>query len=508
MPVDTIGHSTVPPDVSITDAIGNHHDLTTALADLVDNSIDAAASRVHIRFVTAGSRVTGLRVIDDGNGMGDRAIDDAMAFARRRDYGRSDLGHYGLGLKAASLSQADVLDVHSRAPGGMPVGRRIAKDDPTRVWRLDPVQVGRDLESPASRMPGAPAPHGTVVQWDGYRGALSSPDPAELERWLSDRIEAVRTHLGLVFHRILSRDDVAITIDQFDTERDEPGSSRKVQALDPLGTALPGPAPTVLTGRVRGVDFRLRAVVLTPRAMVNRGGAASARSGGNGGQGLYVYRRDRLLQAGGWNSVIGGGRDQEYLRIGLDIDDALLDAVRINPEKSGVVLDADMRAAIHEARTGDGRTFAQVLERARGAAEAARTRQKRPVTLVEPQRGLSREMYDAIAEAVDFADADPIGIRWKRLDSGDLMDVDVERRTLWINDDYRSRFSNSMRADDAPLLKTLLLLLLSRLFEGSYLGERERRELEAWNAIIAAALREESPGDGLREDRTHDRPAR
>ena len=56
-----------------------------------------------------------------------------------------------------------------------------------------------------------------------------------------------------------------------------------------------------------------------------------------------------------------------------------------------------------------------------------------------------------------------------------------------------------MRPDDAPLLKTLLLLLHSRFFEGSYLGDRERRELGAWDSIIRAALGEELEHRGLRE---------
>lgn len=61
-----------------------------------------------------------------------------------------------------------------------------------------------------------------------------------------------------------------------------------------------------------------------------------------------------------------------------------------------------------------------------------------------------------------------------------------------------------MRPDDAPLLKTLLLLLHSRFFEGSYLGDRERRELGAWDSIIRAALGEELEHRGLREGRTRE----
>jgi hypothetical protein avisC_05692 len=113
-------------------------------------------------------------------------------------------------------------------------------------------------------------------------------------------------------------------------------------------------------------------------------------------------------------------------------------------------------------------------------------------------------MYDAIGDAVEFLDADPVDIRWRRLPGTSLVDVDLERRTLWLNDLYRPALSGSMRPDDAPLLKTLLLLLHSRFFEGSYLGDRERRELGAWDSIIRAALGEELEHRGLREGRTRE----
>ena len=502
-PIIAIAHRIVPPDPSIADAVGTHHELATALADLVDNAIDADARRVHIRFLTRGGTLTDLLVMDDGRGMDGAAIDAAMTFARTRAYDEHDLGHYGLGLKAASLSQADVLDVCSRTVGGVPVGRRITKDDPARVETLDPQQVGDALARQPLRIPGADVSHGTVVHWRGFRTALVSPDPDERTEWLSGRIEEVRTHLGLVFHRIFARSRVEIGIDEFDLDIGEAGATRRVRGLDPLAGAVAGVRPIALDGAVDSRPFRLIAVILTEHALQDPAVRASACfSTVASGQGLYVYRRDRLLQIGGWNSVIRGGRNYEHLRISLDVDDSLLEFVQINPEKSGVVINATMRRAVHEAVDGDGRSFKDILDRARFAASAARRRVKRPIAFVEPRRGLSRQMYDAIGDAVEFLDADPLDIRWRRLPNASLVDVDLERRTLWLNDLYRSALSGSSRPDDTPLLKTLLLLLYSRFFEGSYLGDRERRELEAWNSIIRAALDEELERRGLREGRT------
>ena len=111
-------------------------------------------------------------------------------------------------------------------------------------------------------------------------------------------------------------------------------------------------------------------------------------------------------------------------------------------------------------------------------------------------------MYDAIGDAVEFLDADPLDIRWRRLPNASLVDVDLERRTLWLNDLYRSALSGSSRPDDTPLLKTLLLLLYSRFFEGSYLGDRVWRVGAGCISNIRAALVELLAPRGLREGRT------
>ena len=52
----------LPPDPHIMDAIGGNHRLETAVADLVDNAIDAGASRVLIRFVISPQGVQSFYV--------------------------------------------------------------------------------------------------------------------------------------------------------------------------------------------------------------------------------------------------------------------------------------------------------------------------------------------------------------------------------------------------------------------------------------------------------------
>lgn len=491
--IDEVGYKEVPPDPSIADAVGRHHSLATAVADLVDNSIDAEATRVHIRFLSEGGFVRGLRVIDDGRGMNSADLDRAMTFGGRRAYAPHDLGNFGLGLKAASLSQADRLDVYSRpCDGSTSGGRRILAGNATRVAELDSSHILELFSSASAEMPGGPASHGTIVEWRNVRTFLTSPSAEERAVWLDDTMESLRAHLGLVLHRILARGAVTITLDEFDSAYGMAGASRRIDPIDPIRPA--GAVVTSLLELRGGLPegaFEVAAHIW-PASQKSAPGFRLFGLPGSRSQGFFVYRNDRLLQAGGWNGVVHGGRELEFARIVLDLDEVTGSHATINPEKSGVEFDSDLRAAIENAVSVSGATFRDYLSEAEQASAASRRRARRPITLSEVRRGLSPDLRETLSESVVFSEHGPIEIRWKSMRGGTFVDVDLERRTLWLNSQHRrSLGSEAGEADDLPLFKMLLLLLYSRFFEGAMLGAREKDELQVWQELIDAALDEE-----------------
>ena len=63
----------------------------SAVADIVDNSIAAGATSVDIQIDFDGRDSTVL-IIDNGDGMNDERIDEAMRFGSRRSYQDQELG--------------------------------------------------------------------------------------------------------------------------------------------------------------------------------------------------------------------------------------------------------------------------------------------------------------------------------------------------------------------------------------------------------------------------------
>lgn len=89
-----------------------------ALADLVDNAIDAEAQKIHITIQQRESQPH-ICIGDTGTGMSESVLDQALKLGSltARDL-NSDLGRFGMGLVTASLSIARNCHVITRGPDG------------------------------------------------------------------------------------------------------------------------------------------------------------------------------------------------------------------------------------------------------------------------------------------------------------------------------------------------------------------------------------------------------
>ncbi len=124
--------------------------LQSALADLIDNSLTADATKIEVA-VHADNANSHIAVIDNGTGMDQETLIEAMRMGGAGPLGgraATDLGRFGLGLKTASLSQGRCLTVISRSSRRRkPVIRRwdIPYIQSTGKWQLldEPTPLGQ-----------------------------------------------------------------------------------------------------------------------------------------------------------------------------------------------------------------------------------------------------------------------------------------------------------------------------------------------------------------------------
>jgi hypothetical protein len=93
-----------------------YKDMSSAVAELVDNSLQAGATEISVTIVADDQekRAIALNVVDNGCGMDSRTLRTALRFGGSSRFNdRDGLGRYGMGLPNSSFSQAQRLTVHS-----------------------------------------------------------------------------------------------------------------------------------------------------------------------------------------------------------------------------------------------------------------------------------------------------------------------------------------------------------------------------------------------------------
>lgn len=491
--IPTSGSIELPPDPRALEGLGRNHSFETAIADLVDNSIDANASHVLIRLVRVRGRLQALYVIDNGRGIPESKIDSAMTIGGRRTYNAGDLGKFGLGLKASSFSQARSLTVISKTFGSRAVGRRWLLDENRKGFHCDIVPADFAHDEFQRNWGLEEADTGTVIRWDEVTGFPATDNPARVEDFVSRTAAALRNHLGLVFHRLLEAGTISIEIDVEDIEVDVPGPRIPVDALNPFGYIRSGRAgyPKELSAKLADVDLKFKCHIWTGRSSLPQ---FKLPGGPEVRQGIYFYRRNRLLQAGGgWHGIHSSDRRLQLARVEVEIDDDIVRLFVMNPEKSKVNVGPEFTQLAERAKAEDGTTFADYLEAAEQVFRESRKRSSERRRMTPLGKGIAPELRKAIEREVPFDEGcEPIDIRWKRFFNDNFFEIDREQRALWLNETYRPQTKGERRSvNDAPLLKALLYLVAEDLFRGEYLGARDKDNIELYQEILTAAAKSE-----------------
>ena len=170
-----------------------------AVAELVDNAIQAGAGRVGVQLLDGPAGLE-VRVLDDGAGMDAACLAQALRFGGSSRYGdRGGLGRFGMGLPTSSLSQARRVEVCSWQCGVPPHGVALDLDEviggharlvvPSR--QALPPDVNADSKS------------GTLVRW------------IRCDRLVGHRASALATGLALALGRTFRRflwDGLCLTV--------------------------------------------------------------------------------------------------------------------------------------------------------------------------------------------------------------------------------------------------------------------------------------------------------
>jgi len=316
------------------------YQFNTAVADVIDNSIAAAASFVVINLNMDFRGQLTLEIFDNGIGMNRDELVNAMKYGSNPRPSPASLGKFGLGLKTASTAFCRQLSLVSRREAGSPLLKATWDLDHIRnlnKWELIVEEPDEEEIEAFNRVIGESS--GTLVVWrkiDRLLKNYATLGGSAAQKALQKIVQNLHFHLGMIFQRFL---------DKSDTRTQNVKMSLNGLTVDPwdpfcvdesLVVSEDNPVVELPDGNQAG--FSMKAYVLPRKEEFSSDGAAKAARITNTNQGIYIYRENRLIHGPDWLTMFAKEPHLSLLRVEFSFNYLLDDAFQIDIKKSQIIL--------------------------------------------------------------------------------------------------------------------------------------------------------------------------
>ncbi len=304
-------------------AIG--YSFSSAVADIIDNSISANAKEIRV-YSDPLANIPYFCILDNGCGMSAKELDNAMlpgSDRSEKEDSEQELGRFGLGLKSASLSQCKEFTVASKKFGKIHA----------MSFDLDVIESTNRLFLKVltqEEINGLPQINnlndyetGTLVIWTKFD---KIEDLAKnFEDSFRSLVAEAKKHVELVFHRFYKV--VEIYFHGRRVERRDPflvdsigrqqtGRKSEIKVDDAVITVIPYTLPFANT-----LSPEEKALLGNPKSIYDD-------------QGFYLYRNKRLISWGSWMHMGIRSELNKLARIQVDIPSSLDSVWMLDVKKS------------------------------------------------------------------------------------------------------------------------------------------------------------------------------
>ncbi|WP_171186105.1 ATP-binding protein [Ruegeria sp. HKCCC2117] len=238
-----------------------YRNTATAVAELVDNSIEAEAKKITIVTLSAREpvakrtvyRVQKIAVLDDGHGMTPDELGRCLSlgWGTRLDT-RDGLGRFGFGLKGSSLSQAELVEVYSWQKGSV---HKTYLDLPeVKEGRQQYLKSVEETDLPkeiVEAVGGKIGSSGTLVLWSKLDG-VDFKRPSTLFSRMQEELCRIYRHFLDDNDDYGKKRDVSLV--DFDLDNNKVEASHELKPNDPLYLLEPSSCPDS-DGKATNVEF-------------------------------------------------------------------------------------------------------------------------------------------------------------------------------------------------------------------------------------------------------------
>lgn len=321
------------------------YSLETALADLIDNSITADATRVDIITYKKDNKYS-LFIADNGNGMNNIELEKSMMFPSSNmddSRERNDLGRFGLGLKTASFSQTRKFTVISKLKNnnknifnGLTWDvDKLSLETGWLIFRenIESINEIKDLFIDQSRKHFENSEDflksfNTLIYWDNMR-------KFSLNESFLHQLELVKEYLGIVFYQFIEKYKLVIRF-----------NGEIVTPFNPFPTEGAGlfMDESQYFDKVNG--FKMRGFVVNPDYKENEKLWITKHKSLIDLEGVYIYRNERLIFFGGWNGLRKRSAKLKLARLKIDFENSNDIFFMLNVDKSKVSIPFSAKMAV------------------------------------------------------------------------------------------------------------------------------------------------------------------
>ena len=300
------------------------YNFSTALADIIDNSISAEARNIKV-FSNPDAKEPYVVIFDDGCGMGRKALENAMTLGSDRGTKEDcelELGRFGLGLKSASFSQCLRLTIASKDCNRINAMRYdLKKIETTNEWKLDildddEIKLLPEIEKLIE------ARSGTIVIWEQF-DKIEESSKSFKDSFIST-IGLAKQHIEFVFHRFYDKINFEF-------------NGHKIEKRDPFLSGYPNSQE----GRTQEILIDGNKIIVTPFVLpyANSLNEEQKKMLGNpksiyDDQGFYIYRNKRLIIWGSWLHMNIRSEFNKLARVRVDIPSELDSMWMLDVKKS------------------------------------------------------------------------------------------------------------------------------------------------------------------------------
>jgi hypothetical protein len=346
------------PEFLIKSIAEQGYSLETSLADLMDNSISANADKIEVLIKMEQEPFT-LFIADNGDGMSEEVLKVSMEFPSKSPEDKRDeldLGRFGLGMKTASFSQTRCFTVISREKGTESFsGRTWDVNHLKKVceWQLL-INTEEEIETLIAQYQLLSEGYiqrfeafeaNTIVVWKGLYKFENYLEEGNRQYALKKEItEVTSDYLSLVFHRFMERKSKPLQIRI---------NNNRITAFDPFPTHVSDFRSIEYKQKHFSTDtIKLEGFVLPSRSIEESNSGISIWTTKNRSlmdmEGIYIYRADRLIHFGGWNSLIRKAPRLQLARLRVEVGNSVDHLLHLNVAKSQVVIPHDLASAFEK----------------------------------------------------------------------------------------------------------------------------------------------------------------